>query len=133
MIRRCYKQDDPAYHNYGGRGIAVCDEWVKSVESFYVWAMNNGYKDNLSIDRIDNNGDYCPDNCRWADEQTQSNNRRSNIHVTINGNTQNITQWCKQFGISSGRIFARIEHGWNPVEALTYKEDARISKRKTRY
>ena len=129
--RRCYVKDDPAYKDYGGRGIYMCDEWKESVENFYNWAMQNGYSDNLSIDRIDNNSGYSPENCRWATTKMQCNNRRSNIVVTIGNKTMNVAQWCEELGLNKGSIYSRIEKGWNPVEALTYTDDARKFKRKT--
>jgi hypothetical protein len=88
MKARCYRKASPSYKNYGGRGITICDEWIHSYETFRTWALENGYKENLSIDRIDVNGNYCPENCRWADNSTQVNNRRPYGKIPITGIVQ---------------------------------------------
>ena len=83
MKNRCYNPNVSGYENYGGRGISVCDEWRSDFMTFYAWAMANGYNDNLSIDRIDVNGNYCPENCRWATAKEQANNRRIPMFVPV--------------------------------------------------
>ena len=128
--RRCFVPEDAAYHNYGGRGITMCEEWKNSFLSFSKWAYQNGYKDELSIDRIDNDGNYCPENCRWVDEKEQANNRRSNRVFTYNGRTQNLSQWCKELNLKYGRIHSRLSRGWSFEDAVSYDFDARIVKRK---
>ena len=84
MKERCLNKKNPAFKNYGGRGISVCAEWISDFMNFYTWAINNGYNDNLSIDRINNNGNYEPNNCRWADKKEQGRNKRNNVIVIIN-------------------------------------------------
>lgn len=93
MIWRCEKPSYQFFSDYGGRGIGVCDEWHR-FDVFKEWALSNGYSDNLTIDRIDNNKGYNPNNCRWATMKQQANNRRTNRFVTYNGDTKTVTQWA---------------------------------------
>ncbi|KAF6620594.1 hypothetical protein HFE03_08050 [Paenibacillus sp. EKM102P] len=114
MIDRCYNIKNSNYYNYGGRGIKVCDEWLnkeKGLLDFYNWAMDNGYKEGVSIDRINNNGNYCSENCRWVDMKTQLNNRRNNRLVTIGGETKTVSQWAEVAGIGTSTIDFRLRSG----------------------
>ena len=97
----------------------MCDEWLNDFMSFYNWAMKNGYKENLSIDRIDNNGDYEPNNCRWVDIKTQCNNRRSNHLITYRGKTQNVSQWCEELNVSRSMVEFRLRKGLSLDEVFT--------------
>ena len=99
MKIRCYNKNAPYYKNYGGRGITICDEWRNDFKVFYNWAINNGYQENLTIDRIDVNGNYEPNNCRFISTKEQCNNKRSNVYLTFNGKTQTISQWSDELGI----------------------------------
>lgn len=108
MKNRCNNSNSSNYKRYGGRGIRVCDEWQNSFLSFYEWAKSNGYSDELSIDRIDNNGNYCPENCRWITFEEQCNNRRSNIVFEYNGEKHNLMQWCKLLDLDYKFIHNRI-------------------------
>lgn len=105
---RCENPNAINYKDYGGRGIKVCDEWQK-FEPFCDWALANGYADNLSIDRIDNNGNYEPLNCRWATDKEQANNRRSNRVIEFNGEKKNLKQWAETLGISGGALGRRFQ------------------------
>ena len=98
------------YEDYGGRGIKVCDEWNDFI-NFYNWAINNGYAYNLSIDRINLDGDYEPQNCRWSTPKEQDNNRRNNVFITFNGKTQTIAQWSEETGIKYETLRSRIRRG----------------------
>ena len=119
MKQRCYNNDNPRYNDYGGRGIAVCDEWLNDFMSFYKWAMNNDYKEGLTIDRIDNAGNYEPDNCRWVSMTTQNRNKRNNVNYTINGETHCLKEWCEILGLKYGTVKKRIYcYHWNIHKAL---------------
>lgn len=112
MKTRCYNKKYEHFKHYGGRGIKVCDEWLNDFMSFYDWSMSNGYKDNLTIDRIDVNGNYEPSNCRWLTNEEQQNNKRRNIRLTYNGKTQTITQWARELGIKRELIERRHRRGY---------------------
>ena len=116
MRQRCEKPDCSGYWKYGAKGIRVCDEW-KVFENFMEWAYANGYSDDLSIDRIDPNGNYDPANCRWVTQKVQQNNRSNNIHITYNGETHNIEEWSKITGLPIRVIYDRNHRGW-PVERI---------------
>lgn len=116
MLDRCYNKNNFHYKDYGERGISVCETWRNSFESFVVLAKENGYSDDLSIDRIDNNGNYEPENCRWATQIEQANNKRNNVFITYNGKTQTIAQWSREIGIGSEVIRTRFHKGLKPED-----------------
>jgi hypothetical protein len=118
MMNRCYSEKSPAFKDYGGRGITVCERW-HSVENF-VADNAPGYAPSLSLDRIDNDGSYTPENVRWADRKAQSRNRRSNVMLTYQGKTQTLFEWAAEVGIAPRTLWARIrERGWPVEKALT--------------
>lgn len=110
MIQRCENENNPRYWSYGERSISVCDEW-HDFENFYNWSKNNGYSDDLTIDRIDNSLGYYPENCRWADRVTQQNNRKNSHYFTYAGITKTITEWSRYLGVSYSTLWYRIERG----------------------
>ena len=119
MKRRCYNKTAKEYKYYGARGIAVCSEWKDDFMSFYTWSIANGYNDNLTIDRIDVNGDYEPNNCRWATPKQQARNRRNNRTFTYNGETRCLSEWCEILGLNYHTISVRINlHKWSIEKAL---------------
>lgn len=111
MKKRCNNPDNSSYPRYGGRGITVCKEWESKFESFMEWALNNGYADNLTIDRIDNNGNYEPSNCRWTEPKAQARNRRSNIKVRYNGKSITLMELSEITGLNYGLLRARYDRG----------------------
>lgn len=119
MMERCYRPAHPYYSDYGGRGITVCDEWKKNFLPFKNWADANGYADNLTLDRKDNNGNYEPSNCRWATVKEQQNNKRNNHRVTLDGVSRTITEWSEILGIKKTTIKERLKSGWSDEKALT--------------
>ena len=118
MKRRCYNPKDERFKHYGERGITVCQEWLDNFMNFYNWAIQNGYKKNLSIDRIDVNGNYCPDNCRWVNHKTQACNRRTNLKLTYNNQTLCIKEWAEKYNIKYTTLLHRIKRNWSIERAL---------------
>lgn len=125
MKERCYSKTYDHYNNYGGRGITVCDEWLNDYMSFREWAYKNGYDENAkhgecTIDRINVNGNYCPENCRWVDMKTQHGNTTQNKYITFNGETHCFSEWENILGLSRGILSQRINRdGWSIEKALT--------------
>ena len=111
MKQRCYNEKCTAHKNYGARGITVCGEWRNDFQAFYDWAMANGYRAGLTIDRIDNDGRYEPSNCRWSDRKKQSRNRRSNIYVNYNNKTMCLKDASKISGIPTHVLYRRYRFG----------------------
>lgn len=110
MKRRC--RDNPHYET-----VSVCEEW-QSFEGFYEWAMANGYADTLTIDRIDNDGNYEPSNCRWATYKQQENNRRNTMFITIDGQKKPVSEWAALSGIASGTLKQRVKNNWPESDLL---------------
>lgn len=120
MRKRCQAEYRPEYSDYGGRGIKVCKEWNIDFMSFYDWSMKHGYSDSLSIDRINVNGDYCPENCRWVTDEVQANNKRSNIYVDYKGERITLKQACDKERQNYKDVLSRIKrYGW-PIEKALY-------------
>lgn len=119
MKSRCFNENEKCYKDYGGRGIKVCKDWSESFLSFYNWAIQNGYEENLTIDRIDVNGNYEPNNCRWVDLYVQANNRRDSINITYNGETKTLMQWCRKLNLNYPLVKQRIKRdGKNFEQAI---------------
>lgn len=128
MRHRCEYEKDVAYESYGGRGITVCKEW-HDFNNFKDWALCNGYSDDLTIDRIDNNAGYSPYNCRWADRVQQANNTRSNRLLTYNGRTMTLSEWSRELGIFKSTIYRRLDAHGDNLDLVFYKGDRRYEKR----
>lgn len=118
MKKRCNNPKDSNFREYGARGIKTCKEWTEDFINFYNWAMKNGYKDNLTIDRVDVNGNYEPANCRWVTQAEQTRNERSNVKITIGGQTKLLSDWARESGIDRRTISKRMKLGWNNNELL---------------
>ena len=124
IIQRCYNPKNNAYKNYGMRGIAMCDEWRYSYEPFREWSLNNGYDEAAErkycqIDRIDVDGPYSPENCRWVTSKENANNRRNNVFINYNGEKKTFAQWCSELGLNANTVWSRINNlGWDTAKAI---------------
>lgn len=117
MRERCSTPSQNRYKNYGGRGIKVCEEW-DDFNVFREWALSHGYSDELTVDRIDVNGNYEPLNCRWITPKEQANNKTNNRYITFNGITKTMTQWAEEKGMKASTLWARLDNGWSIERAL---------------
>ena len=120
MKHRCYCKGQTSYKYDGARGITVCDEWRNDFKAFYDWSMSNGYSDELTLERIDVNGNYSTDNCRWVSMKEQTRNKSSNRMMTYNGKTQCLSDWASELKIDRRTISKRIDKlGWTVEKALS--------------
>lgn len=120
---RCFNENNPRYKDYGGRGIKMCDEWKNNPKAFCEWAYANGYKEDAkygecTIDRLDNNKGYSPDNCRIASEKVQANNRRSNLLIEHNGETKTLAEWRDYFGITQSKAYYHLVYKHRSIQYL---------------
>jgi hypothetical protein len=116
MKNRCFWKKSPMYKNYGERGITVCEEWLDrecGFENFVDWALKNGYSEGLTLDRIDVNGNYCPQNCRWVDKYVQANNKRKNYYLKINGEIDTVGNWARRLNVSYWNLLHYSKGGKN--------------------
>lgn len=141
MKTRCYNPNCKSYKNYGGRGITICEEWLNPKKvcfyhgiktegwiAFEKQALSHGYKEGLTIDRIDNNKGYSPENCRWVDKKVQANNRNFCRVITYKGKTQNLKQWCEALNLNYKTIYKRIyQDNWSIERAFETKDNPYIN------
>lgn len=120
MKRRCYNPKSHKYKNYGQRGIKICDEWLNDFNKFYEWALENGYRTDLTIDRINNDGDYEPNNVRFINNKKQSNNRTNNCILKINGISKTFSEWCDFYNVNYKIAHQRYKRG-SSIEDIFYK------------
>lgn len=118
MLNRCYKPNNKRFERYGNRGIRVCSEWLNDFYSFRDWALANGYNDSLTLDRIDVNGNYEPNNCRWATSKMQNNNRANNRIVQYNGETMTLHELSEKYNVDYRTLWQRINLGWSIAAAV---------------
>ena len=118
ILYRCNNPKHIEFHRYGGRGIAMCDGWRDNFETFYEWAMANGYRADLTIDRIDNDKGYSPENCRWATRREQQTNRSCTIKVEINGICKSLRQWSEETGIYFNTLYKRYKKGVTGIDLI---------------
>lgn len=118
MKDRCFNPNNKRYHHYGGRGITVCDEWRSDFVAFREWSLANGYREGLTIDRIDNNGNYQPENCRWITNFEQQSNKSNNRFITAHGETHTISEWARILNVNPKALHHRFARGKSPEDIV---------------
>lgn len=131
--QRCYCPKASHYKSYGGRGITMCGEWLNSFEAFRDWSLSNGYRDDLSIDRKDNNRGYSPDNCGWSTNMEQANNKRTNVLFTIHGQTKSMNAWARELGITKSKIETMHRRGKDVAAYLEAEYSRKVIERLKNY
>lgn len=126
VIRRTTVTSSKSYKSYGGRGIVMCDEWLADFQTFKRWALNNNYSEELTLDRINVNGNYEPNNCRFTTWAEQANNRSNNVHLSLDGVTKSAAEWAKETGLRYNTIISRLLNGWSESETLRTPTGRRI-------
>lgn len=121
MKQRCYNEKDKGFRYYGKRGISICNEWLNDFKTFYNWAIENGYKRGLSIDRIDVSGNYTPNNCRFVSMKVQNTNKKNNLHIEYKGETKTLSEWCEKLNLKYSTTYMRLNRGWDIEKAFTRK------------
>lgn len=129
MKNRCNNPNDKRWQNYGGRGITVCKEWNDDFLVFREWALNNGYDNKLTLDRIDNNKGYSPDNCRWATMLQQANNRRGNVIIEYDGEKHTLSETARKYNINVQTLSWRLRTGWDIKRAIETPTNSNWGKR----
>ena len=119
--QRCNNPKSSSFNDYGGRGISICEKWESKFEDFHYWAISKGYKEGLTIERVNPNGNYEPTNCIWIPKKEQSNNRTSSVVISYQGITENASYWSEKTKIPSNVITQRIRRGWSEEKTLTTK------------
>lgn len=123
MKKRCLNPNCKRYKDYGGRGITICDEWLKGFDYFADWAYTNGYKNGLSIERNDVNGNYEPSNCCWISREAQAYNKRQSLIVEYKGEKKDLMLWCRELNLKYDTVHHRITHGWSVEDAFEKSTD----------
>ena len=122
MLTRCHNPNSKSYNYYGRKGIVVCEEWHEA-KKFFEWAKNNGYKEGLEIDRINTEGNYCPNNCRWVKRLQNSNNKSNNKVLEHNGETKTLAEWARYFGVNYKNLSRNIIKGYSLIEAVNREKN----------
>ena len=118
MKARCFRQNCHKYKDYGARNVTVCDEWKNDFKAFNDWAFANGYKEGLSIERIDNDGNYEPSNCKWITKEAQAKNKRSNVFIEFNNERHCLAEWARLLNINYKLLHQRLKNGWSIEKAF---------------